>query len=111
MQFLNGAKIEDFIDKDVHVIVTANSDACETLPLCRACILGDRMCIDLIPQLNRKYVVEVPDDALFSRNEDELSVGRYGILIPATSRAGMLILDLIEQKRRHQERRADTGRQ
>jgi hypothetical protein len=103
MQFFNGTKFEDFIDKDVHVILTSDSEVCDTLPFCHAFLRDGKLCIDLIPQLNNKYVVEVPDDSAFSRNETELSMGRYGILIRSETRAGALILDLLEQKRRYQE--------
>ena len=103
MQFFNGTKFEDFIDKDVHVIVTSDSNVCDTLPLCHAFLQHGKLFIDLIPQLNRKYVVEVPENSGFSKNDEELSMGRYGIIIRADSHAGILIRDLLEQKRRYQQ--------
>ena len=50
MQFFNDTKFEDFIDKDVHVIVTSDSDVCDTLPLCHTFLregsrLRDMNCI------------------------------------------------------------------
>lgn len=105
MQFLNGTKFEDFIDKDVHVIVTSDANVLDTVPLCFAFLRDGKLCVDLIPQLNKKYVVEVPEDSLFSKNEEELSVGRYAIFIGVSTQAGSLILDLLEQKRRYQQGR------
>ena len=103
MEFFNGTKFEDFIDKDVHVILTSKSNVCETLPLCHAFLLDGKLCIDLIPQLCKKYVVEVPENSGFSKNDEELSMGRYAIVIRAETRAGTHIRDLLEQKRRYQE--------
>jgi hypothetical protein len=62
MQFFNGTKLDDFIGSNVHVILTSNSSVCETLPLCHAFLYDGKLWVDLIPQLDRKYVVEIPDD-------------------------------------------------
>jgi hypothetical protein len=104
MQFLNGTNLDDFINRDVQVILTSNSNVCDTLPLCRAFLRDGRLWIDLIPQLNQKYAVEVPDDSIFSKNEADLSMGRYGIIIRAETQSGLFIRDLLEQKRRYQEK-------
>jgi hypothetical protein len=104
MDFFNGTTLEDFIDKDVHVILTSNTNACDTLPLCYAFIHEGKLCIDLIPQLNRKYVVEVPDDSILSKNDEELSMGRYGIVIREGTVAGRIIRSMLEQKRKMEKR-------
>jgi hypothetical protein len=100
MQFFNGAKLKDFLDTDVHVIVTSDSAINETLPLCHSFVENERFLLDLMPQLAKKYVVEIPEDVAFSKNESELSMGRYGIIIPQSSAAGLVITDMIATKRR-----------
>jgi hypothetical protein len=102
MEFFNATKFEDFIDKDVHVILTSNSNVCDTLPLCHAFLRDGKLHLDLIPQLNKKYVVAVPDDSIFSRNDQELSMGRYAVVIRTESGSGAIIRDLLEQKKRHE---------
>lgn len=99
MHFFNNTSLDDFIDKDVHVILTSNTAVCDTLPLCHTFLHEDKLYIDLIPQLHRKHVVEVPEDAALSKNDEDLSMGRFGIIIKEATAAGRTIRMLLEQKR------------
>jgi hypothetical protein len=39
---------------------------------------------------------------MLSKNDDELTIGRYGIVIRSERPSGAFIHNLLEQKRRHQ---------
>ena len=47
-----------------------------------------------------KYTAPVPEDVLFSRNEDCLTLGRYGVFVPVGSVLGILVADLLEVAKR-----------
>ena len=89
-------------DADVDVFLVYGDDDVSSLPLCRTFLLSGRLWIDCAPALNRKFAAPVPDDVLISRNEDCLTVGRYGVFVPLCCRLGRLVADLVhltEQKR------------
>lgn len=98
MQFFNSSKIEDFVDQEVLVAITSNTQNIETITG-KAFLLENKLFIDVIPQLNRKYVVEVPDSSVFSFNEMMVTIPRCGIVIQRETNAGQFILNIIEQKR------------
>lgn len=102
LSFFNDTNIDDIIDKDVDVYLKAapGEDHITSATLCRTFVKDGRLWIDSMPTLDRRYIAEVPRDAIISRNDVELSVGRFGVFIDATSEAGRLLYRLIEAKKK-----------
>ncbi|MCE9561860.1 MAG: hypothetical protein K8U57_07385 [Planctomycetes bacterium] len=98
MEFFNGSTLEAITDKDVDIYLRTNSPTIEALLMCRTFQRDGKLWVDFIPKLNHKYAAEIPEDAVVGRNEEELSVGRYGIFIRKDTPAGKLALALLEAK-------------
>lgn len=100
MRFFNKTTLADVTDADVDVFLLNGDNWVRSIPLCKTFVLSGRLWIDCAPELNRKYTAPVPDDVLISRNEDCLAIGRYGVIVPAGSELGKLVLDLLDVARR-----------
>jgi hypothetical protein len=99
MQFYNDTSLRDITNKDVSVLIVADGGATiETVENCQTFLDRGRLCVDLIPQFNRKYAAPIPDDAIISRNEIELSLARYGVFVCPQSPLGHLACRLLAVK-------------
>lgn len=94
-------------DADVDVFLVYGDDEVCSLPLCRTFVARGRLWMDCAPAMDRKYVAPVPDDVLVSRNEECLTMGRYGVFVPVSSRLGRLVAELVDLTER--KRRAGAG--
>ena len=99
MQFFGGMSLDQLIDKDVDVCIRTSEPTGEMVELCRTFERDGQVWVDLIPKLNRKYVMPLPDDAIVSRNEADLSYGRYGVFISPASKQGQFVKSLIDAKK------------
>ena len=96
MQFFNGIKLPDLVDKDVDLFVTDNKGGKgASLPLCKAFLKKDRLWVDCVPALNRRYVAAVPYESIVARDEGKLDTGRNGIFISPTSVLGQLVQTVV----------------
>jgi hypothetical protein len=101
MEFFNNTQIEDITDKSVDGFLrTDDPTMIESVPMCETFTLDGQLWIDFMPQLNRKYVAPIPDDAMVSRNEVDLAIGRYAIFLHARSPAGSMLKQLLEAKQK-----------
>lgn len=67
--------------------------------MCLTRLVEGRLMLDFIPRLNGRYMAPIPDDTDVCRNEDDLTLGRYVLFIPADSDAARLMLRLVSEKR------------
>lgn len=102
MQFFNGVTLEDIKNKTVDVFLRTDTGTITSAVLCQTFVHDGCLWIDFIPHLHHKYTAPLPDDAVISRNEAELSVGRFGIFVLPTSSAGQLLKSLIDAKQERQ---------
>jgi hypothetical protein len=92
MQFFNGITLPDLIDKEVDLFVTDNKGGKgASLLLCKAFLKKDRLWIDCVPSLNRRYTAAVPYESIVAREEGKLDTGRCGIFISPTSVLGQMV--------------------
>jgi hypothetical protein len=96
VRFFNKTTLADVTDANVDVFLLNGDNRVRSIPLCKTFVLSGRLWIDCAPELNRKYTAPVPQDVLISRNEDCLSLGRYGVFVPAGSELGKLVRDLLD---------------
>lgn len=75
-----------------------SESSAQTIAFCRVVLNGDQPVIDFIPQSDTRYVAPLPDDAIISRNEKELSAARYAVFISPHSAAGRLMAQLLKAK-------------
>lgn len=107
MRFFNHTTLTDVTDADVDVFLVYEGDEVSSLPLCKTFLRSGRLWMDCAPKLKRKYTAPVPDDVLISRNEECLTMGRYGVFVPAWSRLGRLVAELIDLAERQRRAHAD----
>jgi hypothetical protein len=99
MIFQNQTKPEDFDGKEVDVFLVPGVDGkLQAINFCKV-ILDTG---DLYLQFE-KFRLKVPDDSILSRNEVNLEVGRYGILIRSNTDTGRALLDFVEQKKAYEQ--------
>ena len=99
MQFLNDVTLDDIVNNNVDVVMLTTGGMVELAQLCEVFLGDDVPFIDFIPKLNRQFVAPIPDDAIISINEAELSSGRYGVFIPRDSEAGKLFAAILRSQR------------
>lgn len=99
MEFCNGTTLRDILDNPVMVVVDAgDGQRMNAIEFCEVFEDDGELFIDFIPQLARQQVAPMPDDAIVSRNDVELSVGRYGLVLPEGSLAWMQAVRLLAAK-------------
>jgi hypothetical protein len=99
MQFFNGTSLRDIANRELSVYILIDGGvAIAMIEDCQAFLVGPRLYVDLSPQLNRKYSAPVPVDAVISRNEIDLVLGRHGVFVSSQSPLGQLALWLLGVK-------------
>lgn len=93
MQFLNDTSIEQLITHGADVFTVQPSGVSTQVPMCHVFMKDNSPWIDFIPALPRKYTLPIPEDAIISRNEVELSVGRYAIIVTGESVVGQTVIN------------------
>lgn len=96
VEFFNGTTLEDVINKEVDVFLKGAPPTITAKLFCRTFVRRGRLWLDLLPEIGGKYIAPLPDDAIISRNETELDIGRYAIFLGPTSTAGQMLKSLIE---------------
>ena len=104
MEFFNDVVLEDFVDKTVDLYLTAkpNTAVIESIEMCETFMVDGELHVDPIPKLDKKYAFKVPDTARFSKNEEELSIGRWAIIIQRQSSEGKFLESMIKSKENSQ---------
>ena len=100
LNFFGGATLERITNQTIDVMISTSPTEMTSAELCKSFVKDGRLWIDMIPGLNRKYVAPMPRDAIIGRNESELSVGRFVVVISRSSEAGILLLQILETKKR-----------
>lgn len=100
MEFYQGTTLDDFVDKTVDLILTAKpgSNNVSIVETCETFLIDEELHVDPIPRLQRRYAFKIPESAIFSKNEKELSLGRWGIIIQRDTEAGILLQTLLDAK-------------
>ena len=99
MKFCNHTSLRDITNKDVSVFIVVDGGATiHAVENCHTFLDHGRLCVDLIPQFDRKYAAPIPDDAIVTRNEIELSLARYGVFVDPQSPLGHLARRLMALK-------------
>lgn len=98
MKFFNGMTLEAIVDKEVDVYVTNETETCQHFSFCQTYLENGTLWLDCMPAIKRKYVVQVPNEAAVSRNDDALEVGRYAIFLPERTAAAKYIHDIFSAK-------------
>jgi len=99
MQFYNDTSLQDITNKDISVFIVVDGGATiHAVENCQTFLDGGRLCVDLIPQFERKYSAPIPVDAIVTRNEVELSLARYGVFVSPLSPLGYLARRLMAVK-------------
>jgi hypothetical protein len=93
MLFLNGTSLDDIITNGADVFATTPSGTAVQRPMCSIFMKDGIPWIDFLPHLNRKYSLPIPDEAIISRNDKELSVGRYAIFVTSDTAVGQSIIN------------------
>ena len=100
MEFFNSTKRADFVDQMVVVFLTSiDGKTTDSVEPCFMFEHDGSLCLDLIPPLNRKYVVQVPDKSSFSESQGN---GALAVFINSLSDVGLVIRSLINQKESNQ---------
>jgi hypothetical protein len=94
MELLHGLTIEELDQKTVAVILRTSTPRRDML-LCQTFLEDGKLFIDCIPRLNRKYVVQVPDDSIISKAAEPTAPAGYLVVIEPESNAGQKIQSLM----------------
>ena len=98
MEFFNGTSLEDIVGKSIDVYLKSDSDVIDSILFCDLFLRDGIPTIDFLPKFKREYTAPLPSDSVVSRNEVELSVGRYAVFISHLSEAGRLATGLLQAK-------------
>lgn len=100
MEFINGTSLESVLRNEVDAFLRTNGDEVQSVSLCKVFSQDGELFIDFSPQLDRKYSTPLPDNAIFSKNDEVLSVGRTGVFIMRNTEAGYVLSTLFRNQNR-----------
>ena len=97
MRFFNGTQLSDIMDNEVTVLLMAEpgSNEMEGVEFCRVFSNNGTPTIDFMKDGQGLHVAPIPDAAIVSRNETELAMSRYAVIIPRDSEAGKMAARLM----------------
>ena len=100
MDFINGAKPEDFIDKEVELHIT-HGELTDCLSFKKCFVKDGLLCVEIFPvgygENKNGLAIALPPETVFALNEQCLEIGRYNIFVPATTYVGKQVLSMINQ--------------
>ena len=110
MEFFHGATLEDIIDSDVHLVLSVPEGADDdgdviSAPLCQTFMKDGELWVDCDPERSRTNVAPVPLSARVTRQDKDLAIGRFCIMVDPSTELGLLI-----QRNFEAQQRADLKR-
>jgi hypothetical protein len=99
MKFLNNTSLDDIIDNEVTVMLSTlpGQSEADVAEFCLVFFKDGTLHIDFSRLHRGRFVSPLPEESIVSRNEEELSMGRYLVVIPRYSPAGTLLSQLLSQ--------------
>lgn len=97
MHLLDDITFEEITGKKVGVILRSNSEAFETISA-ETYLSDDRLFLDCVPMLRRKYIIAIPDDTTVVRAQVPNPPWEFGVFIQPNSEAGRFIRSLLDAK-------------
>lgn len=99
MNFLNDTNLNDIINNEISVMLAPIPGQSETTvaEFCLMFLKDGVPHVDFSSSHRGQFVAPLPEESIVSRNEEELSMGRYIAIIPRHSLAGGVLSRLLSQ--------------
>lgn len=92
MQFFHNTTLDMLLKDGADVVaVDSNGTTCTQVPMCRIFLNNGQPFIDFNHATPGVQIAPIPPDAVVSRNEQELSVGRFVVVVGSHTDVGRMI--------------------